>query len=52
MLFGKVESQYLVGASAPAGHSISSHSLARLVTIPRQSPGLYFIGPLEAALGW
>src|ERR1700674_2333000 len=28
MLFGSVDSQYLVGSSSPSGHSISSHSLA------------------------
>src|ERR1700676_4398357 len=28
MLFGSVESQYLVGSSSPSGHSISSHCLA------------------------
>src|SRR5580704_15872498 len=28
MFFGSVESQYLVVASSPSGHSISSHSLA------------------------
>ena len=29
MSSGRVESQYLVGAFSPAGHSISSHSSAR-----------------------
>src|ERR1700733_12956557 len=28
MFFGSVESQYLVGASSPSGHSISSHCVA------------------------
>src|ERR1700730_12890498 len=28
MLFGKVDSQYLVGSFSPSGHSISSHSFA------------------------
>jgi hypothetical protein len=30
IVFGNVESQYLVGSSSPSGHSIKSHSSGRL----------------------